>query len=169
MNIQWKLAAIISALLVLTACGRQEEPAAEPESAPAKAATAPTAADAPAPELPRTASAEGARVFFIMPADGDIVSNPVTIEFGIEGMEVVKAGNNQANSGHHHLLIDTGIPNMGMPIPADEHHIHFGDGSTATEITLESGQHTLQMLLGDHLHIPHNPPLVSEVITITVE
>jgi hypothetical protein len=167
MKIQWKLAAGISALLVLTACARQEEPAAEP--APPAAASAPAAAEAPAPALPRTASAEGARVFFITPADGDTVSNPITIEFGIEGMDVVKAGINQENSGHHHLLIDTAIPDLGMPIPADKQHVHFGDGSTATEITLESGEHTLQMLLGDHLHIPHNPPLVSEAITITVE
>jgi len=52
---------------------------------------------------------------------------------------------------------------------ADEHHVHFGDGSSSTEITLPPGEHTLQMLLGDHLHLPHNPPLVSEQITITVE
>ena len=67
------------------------------------------------------------------------------------------------------LLIDTGLPDLGMPIPADAQHVHFGDGSTSTEITLEPGEHTLQMLLGDHLHIPHDPPLASGVITITVE
>lgn len=132
------------------------------------AAVQPAAASKPA-AMPRTASAEGASVFFITPANGATVTNPIQIEFGIEGMDVVKAGDNQPNSGHHHLLIDTDIPNLGLPIPADERHVHFGDGRTATEIVLPPGEHTLQMLLGDHLHIPHEPPLVSEAITITVE
>ena len=125
-------------------------------------------ADEPA-VLPRTASPEGAKVFFITPADGDTVANPVRIEFGIEGMAVAKAGDNRPNSGHHHLLIDTELPELGSPVPADANHVHFGDGSTSTEITLEPGQHTLRLLLGDYLHIPHDPPLVSKSITITVE
>ena len=118
---------------------------------------------------PRTASVAGARVFFVRPADGDTVSNPVQVEFGIDGMTIVPAGIDTPDSGHHHLLIDTGLPRLDLPIPADANHVHFGDGSTATEITLEPGQHTLQMLLGDHLHIPHDPPLASAVITVTVE
>ncbi len=147
-------------LYVLTACGDK--------AATGEAVIEPEAATQPA-ELPRTTSPEGASVFFIMPADGATVSNPVSVEFGIEGMSVIKAGDNQPNSGHHHLLIDTELPDLGQPIPKDERHIHFGDGSTTAEITLDSGQHTLQMLLGDYLHIPHNPPLVSDVVTITVE
>lgn len=119
--------------------------------------------------LPRTASPEGASVFFITPADGDTVSNPINIEFGINGMDVVKAGVDQPNSGHHHLLIDTDLPELGAPIPADANHVHFGDGSTTTEITLPPGKHELFLLLGDHQHIPHDPPLVSNPITITVE
>jgi hypothetical protein len=119
--------------------------------------------------LPRTESAEGAKVFFISPANDATVSNPVTIEFGISGMDVVKAGVNQANSGHHHLLIDTDLPDPSLPIPADANHMHFGDGSTSTEVTFEVGEHQLQMLLGDYLHIPHDLPLVSEPILITVE
>jgi hypothetical protein len=67
-----------------------------------------------------------------MPADGANVKNPIRIEFGIAGMDVVKAGDDQPNSGHHHLLIDTDLPDLGLPIPADEHHVHFGDGSTTT-------------------------------------
>jgi len=159
---------IIALAITLTACG--EKPADE-TTEPAQAtvpAPAEMAAAAPA-GLPRTASAEGANVFFITPVDGATVTNPISIEFGIAGMDVVKAGNNQPNSGHHHLLIDTVLPDLGLPIPADEHHIHFGDGSTSTEISLPPGAHTLQMLLGDHLHIPHNPPITSAQITITVE
>ncbi len=131
-----------------------------------------TAAQVPAtepPQIPRTASSEGASVFFITPADGATVTNPISIEFGIAGMVVVKAGNNQPNSGHHHLLIDTGLPDLGLPIPASEQHVHFGDGSVSTQISLPPGEHKLQMLLGDHLHIPHNPPLTSAQITITVK
>jgi hypothetical protein len=84
-------------------------------------------------------------------------------------MDVVAAGTNAPHSGHHHLLIDTDLPDFGLPIPKDSNHVHFGDGSTETEITLESGSHTLQMILGDHLHIPHDPPLISDPITIHVE
>ncbi len=152
-------------ITVLSACG--EKPA--DEVAPAVDANAEVAKTTQPAPTPRTTSVEGASVFFITPEDGATLANPVSIEFGIDGMAVVKAGDNQANSGHHHLLIDTGLPNLGLPIPADERHIHFGDGSTSTEITLEPGVHTLQMLLGDHLHTPHNPPLISEVITITIE
>ena len=92
-----------------------------------------------------------------------------TIEFGIEGMTVVRAGVEEAASGHHHLIIDADLPPLIAPIPASEHYIHFGDASTSTEVTLEPGRHTLQLLLGDHLHIPHDPPVTSDVITITVE
>ena len=162
---------ILSAtFLMLTACGQKttDEPAASEPDTSTDTSVASEAATEPA-ALPPTASADGASVFFIMPAEGASVTNPISIEFGISGMDVVKAGVDQPHSGHHHLLIDTGLPDLRLPIPADEHHVHFGDGSTSTEITLPPGEHTLQMLLGDHLHIPHNPPLVSEQITITVE
>ena len=162
-----RIIALALLALGLSGCGQQgQEDPAQPESAAAEHA-AQSEADPVA--LPRTTSPEDARVFFISPADGDTVSNPIKVEFGIEGMEVARAGDNRPNSGHHHLLIDTGLPNLGMPIPADQQHIHFGDGSTSTEITLPAGQHTLRMLLGDHQHIPHDPPVVSEPITITVE
>jgi len=146
--------------LLLGACSNEET--AAPVADSASTTSAPAA-------MPRTASVEGARVFFITPADGDSVSSPVRIEFGIESMTVVKAGDNVPASGHHHLLIDTGLPDPGLPIPADANHIHFGDGSTSTELSLEPGEHTLQLLLGDHLHIPHDPPVASETITISVQ
>ena len=155
---------ILALVFAIAACG--EKPADEP----AAEASAESMSEANAPAtLPRTPSVEGARVFFISPADGDTVTSPVRIEFGIEGMTVAPAGDDTLHSGHHHLLIDTGLPEMGLPIPADANHVHFGDGRTETEIELEPGEHTLQMLLGDHMHIPHDPPLVSEPITIYVE
>ena len=155
------LAAII---LLAAACGRETpEPVTHEEHGSAETA-------APAAALPRSKSPEGARVFFITPADGDTVSNPVKSEFGIEGRSVVTAGTDAMHSGHHHLIIDADLPeNLGMPIPASENYIHFGDASTATEVTLEPGPHTLQLLLGDHLHVPHDPPVTSDVIKITVE
>jgi len=157
---------ILSALLtVLSACNEN----VPDETTNAALSESDAAATPEVNALPRTASADGASVFFITPTDGATVSNSIAIEFGVEGMDVVKAGDNQPHSGHHHLLIDTGLPDLGLPIPADTQHIHFGDGSTSTEITLEPGEHTLQMLLGDYLHIPHNPPLVSEPITVIVE
>lgn len=148
-------------ILLLAGCGK---PASE-ESVPAAAGDA-TAVPA---ALPRSSSPAGADLFFISPDDGAIVSNPFRIEFGIAGMRVVKAGEAGADTGHHHLLIDTDIPDLGLPVPADEQHRHFGDASTSTELTLGAGQHTLQLLFADHAHIPHNPPLISGPITITVE
>ncbi len=114
-------------------------------------------------------STDGAKVFFISPTDGDTLTNPVTIEFGIEGMDIVRAGEDAPNSGHHHLIIDAALPDLGQPIPANEHYVHFGDASTSTELTLEPGTHTLQLLLGNYLHIPHDPPVMSATITVQVE
>ena len=153
-----------SALLavVVSACGRQqaEAPTAAPAAAPETAAVA---------EIELSKAPDSASVYFITPSDGDTVANPVSVEFGISAMTVVKAGVDEPHSGHHHLLIDTGLPALGLPIPADDNHVHFGDGSTSTEITLTPGQHTLRLLLGDHRHIPHDPPVASAPITITVE
>jgi hypothetical protein len=84
-------------------------------------------------------------------------------------MGVAPAGSNIPNTGHHHLLIDTGLPAMDLPIGKDEQHVHFGGGQTETSIELSPGKHTMQLLLGDYSHIPHNPPVVSKQITITVE
>ncbi len=160
--------ATFGAIIVSIACSQQDAADAEPAASEKKAASEAVEVAAPAAML-RTASPDGASVYFITPVDGDTVTSPVSIEFGIEGMSVVKAGDSQPDSGHHHLLVDTDLPDFGLPIPADEHHIHFGDGSTSTEITLEPGKHTLRMLLGDHLHIPHDSPIMSDPITITVE
>lgn len=122
------------------------------------------------PSAARTASPEGAGVYFISPHDGDEVSSPVTVKFGLKGMGVAPAGTDKAKTGHHHLLIDlTDIPAMDKPLPVDAHHKHFGGGQTETTIDLPPGKHTLQLLLGDQNHIPHNPPVMSEMITITVK
>lgn len=114
--------------------------------------------------------AEDAAVYFISPTDGAVVSSPVTVKFGLRGMGVAPAGVEKTNTGHHHLLIDVDqLPDLTKPVPADANHKHFGGGQTETQIELPKGQHTLQLLLGDQFHIPHNPPVKSERITITVE
>jgi hypothetical protein len=161
-----KLLAISMALASMFMLGGCGGSASDSASDTAEAEMSHSAAPA---GLPKTSSPEGASVFFISPADGETVANPVKVEFGIAQMTVVKAGEMAADAGHHHLLIDTGLPDLALPVPADDKHRHFGDASTSTELTLEPGQHTLQLLFADHLHIPHDPVVVSETITITVE
>lgn len=111
----------------------------------------------------------GAKVYFVSPQDGERVKGPVTVVFGLEGMGVAPAGVEKANTGHHHLLVDVDEVSLMTPILSDGNHVHFGGGQTQATIELAPGEHTLQLLLGDHNHIPHNPPIMSEQITIHVE
>lgn len=111
-----------------------------------------------------------ANVYFISPVDGQTVSQTFTVKFGLSGMGVSPAGIKKDNTGHHHLLIDTAtLPDMKNPLPATDKIKHFGGGQTETQLTLAPGKHTLQLVLGNHLHIPHNKPVVSKKITITVK
>ncbi|HUF08611.1 MAG TPA: DUF4399 domain-containing protein [Rhodothermales bacterium] len=120
-------------------------------------------------QIPQTPSPEEARVYIISPADGACVTSPVTVRFGLRGMGVAPAGTEVGGTGHHHLLINVEkLPALDQPIPADERHLHFGGGQTEVDIQLSPGRHTLQLVLGDRFHIPHDPPVVSERITITV-
>lgn len=116
----------------------------------------------------RTPSPEGARAYIITPEDGATVGQTFTVRFGLEGMGVAPAGVDLPKTGHHHLLIDMEeLPPLDQPMSADIKH--FGGGQTETEVTLPPGEHTLQILLGDKNHVPHDPPVLSEKITITVE
>ena len=115
-----------------------------------------------------TPSPEGAEVHFVGLKDGDRLPPKATIRFGLRGMGVAPAGLDRANSGHHHLLIDTELPPLDQPIPNDFNHLHFGAGQTEAEINLKPGSHTLQLLFGDKDHIPHNPPLMSPRIRVVV-
>lgn len=121
-------------------------------------------------ETPPTPAPPGAAAYFIAPQDGALVSNPVTVKFGLKGMGVAPAGTEMADTGHHHLLVDLGEPPaMDQPLPANEHIRHFGKGQTETQLELPPGRHSLQLLLGDKDHRPHQPPVLSEKITITVQ
>lgn len=118
----------------------------------------------------RTPSPKGAQAEIISPADGAVVKSPVRVRFGLKGMGIAPAGIAFENSGHHHLLIDTDPPaDLGKPIPVSDKFVHFGKGQTETEIALAPGKHTLQLLLGDQFHVPHDPPVMSRKITITVQ
>jgi|SRR5579872_5409675 len=117
----------------------------------------------------RTPSPAGAEVYIISPKDGAKVASPVVVRFGLKGMGIAPAGVKFDNTGHHHLLIDTDAPaDLAAPLPATDKIVHFGKGQTETSLTLTPGKHTLQLLLGDATHTPHNPPVMSKKITITV-
>jgi len=120
--------------------------------------------------LAQTPAPPNAVVYFINLKDGDAVSSPFKIQFGLSGMGVAPAGVEKPNTGHHHLLIDATLTGeeLKQPIPADDKHKHFGGGQTETMLTLPPGKHTLQLVLGDWSHVPFNPPLMSPVITVTV-
>ena len=126
------------------------------------------AASALAADLPRSPAPKDVELYFISPADGATVASPVTVRFGLRGMGIAPAGVAMENTGHHHLLVDAATPPYNLPIPADANHVHFGKGQTETQLMLAPGRHTLQLLLADHLHIPHDPPVLSKPITITV-
>ena len=131
--------------------------------------------------LPATAgetpSAAGVKYYFVNLKDGDTVSSPVKVVFGLAGMGVAPAGVEKENTGHHHILLNRaefgkgpdGADELTDPVAADDNNIHFGKGQTETMLKLEPGKHTIQLVLGDHNHVPHNPPVVSDRITITVK
>lgn len=117
-----------------------------------------------------TPSADGAKVYIIAPEKDKTVRGPVTVRFGLSGMGVAPAGVAAPNTGHHHLLINVDeLPPLDRPVPNDERHRHFGAGQTEVTLDLPPGDHTLQLILGDHNHVPHDPPLISEKIRITVK
>lgn len=121
-------------------------------------------------DMPRTPAPEGAKVYFIEPANGATVDKTFTVKFGLKGMGVAPAGVDAPATGHHHLLIDLDQePAMNMPLPMTDNLKHFGKGQTETEVTLPPGKHTLQLLVGDKNHVPLDPPVISEKVTVTVK
>lgn len=117
----------------------------------------------------RNPAPKKAKVFFLDLKDGQTIPAKITIHFGISGMELAAAGSSRPNTGHHHLLIDSELPPLDQPIPSDFNHIHFGRGQDEMELSLTPGAHTLQLLLGDGNHVPHDPPVVSPVIHVSVD
>lgn len=109
-----------------------------------------------------------ARVYVIWPPDGQVIHGAFWVRMGLSGAGIAPAGVQKAGTGHHHILVDAPLPPMDEPIPSDAHHLHFGLGQTEARLDLPPGKHTLQLLLGDENHVPHQPPLYSKPITITV-
>jgi hypothetical protein len=158
----------------------REEQKAKPAptaAEPAKPATPPPppVAATPAPAAPapgasaRKAAPTDARVYFVGLRNGDEIPSKITLLFGVEKMGVAPAGIDSPNTGHHHLLIDTKMPALDRPIPSDFNHLHFGAGQTEATLTLSPGKHTLQLLFADTDHVPHNPPVMSQPVTVTVK
>lgn len=119
--------------------------------------------------LPRSEQPADAHVYFISPQEGESVASPVIVRFGLGGMGVAPAGVEKGGTGHHHLIVDAELPPADLPVPNNEQYRHFGNGQTEVTLDLAPGKHTLQLLLADHLHIPHDPPVVSARISITVK
>ena len=109
-----------------------------------------------------------AKVYILWPSDGQVIKGGFWVRMGLSGAGIAPAGVDKANTGHHHLLVDVDLPPLDQPIPNDHNHLHFGLGQTEARLDLPPGKHTLQLLLGDQNHIPHQPPLYSNRITITV-
>lgn len=119
--------------------------------------------------IPRSSRPDEAHLYFITPADGQVVESPFVVQFGLRDMGVAPAGVEKQGTGHHHLIVDAELPPADLPVPKSDHYRHFGMGQTEVSLELSPGTHTLQLILGDHNHVPHDPPVVSERITITVE
>ena len=116
----------------------------------------------------RTPAPNDAAVYFIYPRNGATIYATSTIRFGLRNMGVAPAGVAKPNTGHHHLLIDVPTPPLDVAIPSDLNHLHFGNGQTERKITLPPGRHSLQLILGDDQHVPHDPPILSERIEVFV-
>ena len=116
-----------------------------------------------------TPSPTNASVYFITPNNEESLNSKVTVRFGLKNFGVAPVGIQIQNTGHHHLIIDAELPPFNMPIPADKNHVHFGKGQTEVELELSKGEHTLQLLLGDYRHIPHDPPIYSKRIKIFID
>ena len=166
-------ALLLTATLALLGCS--DTTSEDGDKAKAKAeghdhAAAVAVPDLPPPgETPRPASAE---LYIISPENGATVGSTFTVQFGLRGMGVAPAGiymGNDKPTGDHHLLIDVEEIDTSVPVMKDETHVHFGGGQTETSLTLEPGEHTLQLLLADHMYMPHKEPLLSEKITVTVK
>jgi hypothetical protein len=146
--------------------------AQQPATPPAQAAPAPAAAAPAASDTGQSKAPAGAFAYIVNLKNGDTVTSPFKVVFGLSpNMGIAPAGVEKDNVGHHHLLIDTTLSaeEATQPLPADAQHVHFGKGQTETTVTLPPGQHTLQLVLANWTHIPFNPPVQSEVITITVK
>jgi hypothetical protein len=163
------MAVAAATITLLAACSKAPETTEPAADASAAATTTDTHENHDAAALPRTPAPAGATVFIVSPKDGETVTTPVHVVFGISGMALGPALEKNDLAGHHHLLINTDLADASVPIPADDKHVHFGKAQTEGTVALPPGKHTLQLVLGDYLHIPFDPVIASPKITITVQ
>ncbi len=150
--------------------GQQGDEAGASSAAPTASAEPAAPPPAPPPALPRTPSPASASVRITSPAAGAVIQSPFTVTFAVEGMGLAPAGTFEPGTGHHHLLIDAPVPaDLGQPLPNDENHRHFGKAQTEASIELPAGEHTLQLVLADGNHVPFDPSVESDIITVTVQ
>jgi Domain of unknown function (DUF4399) len=159
----------VAVVCTLAACGSVPLPtatAAAPSTAAVRmSASTPTLAGG----YKKVAAPAGAAVYFVSLKNGDVVTGPVLVQFGLRGIGVAPAGVEKENTGHHHLLIDVAEIDVNNALPMTDNIRHFGGGQTEARVELKPGAHTLQLLLADHNHIPHHPLVISERITVTVK
>lgn len=158
-------AAAVSLLAACSPIPMQQASAASPTPAARMSASTPTLAGG----YKKVAAPAGATVYFVNLKNGETVSSPLLVQFGLRGLGVAPAGVEKENTGHHHLLIDVAEIDVNNALPMSDTIRHFGGGQTEVRIELKPGTHTLQLLLADHNHIPHHPLVISERITVTVK
>lgn len=103
------------------------------------------------------------RVYFTNVKNGDTVSNPVVLQFGIEGMTVRPAGELTSGTGHHHLLIGSDSIPAGDVVPANERHIHYGKGQTADTVSLPKGKTKIALQFADGAHASYGSALSASI------
>jgi hypothetical protein len=165
-----RLSLVVAALLLPLATAAQDSmPEAAKKAAQSDGGKAAKAKALAAIGMDYTPAPAGAKVYFLAPANGAEVKGPVKVVFGLAGMGVAPAGTQKEHTGHHHLVIDGASFDAARPLPTSDQIRHFGNGQTEATVELKPGKHTLQLVLGDWKHQPHNPPVMSETITITVK
>ena len=157
---------LLVSVLALTGCAQTQMHSA---AAPTAALKTNTSTPVVLGSYNKVAAVSGTSLYFINVKNGDTVTSPVNVQFGLKGMGVAPAGVEKAGTGHHHLLVDVPELDVNNGIPMSDQHRHFGLGQTEVSIALKPGVHTLQLVLGDQNHIPHHPVVMSERITVTVK
>lgn len=160
---------LLAATVALAACSQKSADQSQPAAPAAAPAAAAPAAPPPAAGLPRQKAPDGTTVSFVGIKDGDTVTSPFKVGFAVTGAKVAPAGTTDPGTGHFHLIIDSDLPPQDAPLPANEHVKHYGKGQLEDTLTLPPGSHTLQIEFADGLHLPFDPPVVSDKITVTVK
>ena len=166
------LGLLLTATLAVAACSQKSADQAAPaaDAAPAAPATPPPAPTAPTLSgVSRQKAPDGTAVTFIGIKNGDTVTSPFKVGFAVTGAKIAPAGTTDPGTGHFHLIIDSALPPQDAPLPANANVKHYGKGQTEDTLTLPPGQHTLQIELADGVHVPFDPPVVSDLITVTVK